>query len=49
MKKTGIPVKGVKPTKDGKLKKTAGRKASVSARIAQRKSKNVKVARRIAA
>ena len=49
MKKTGIPVKGVKPTKDGKLKKTAGRKASVSAKIAARKSERVRVVKRMAA
>lgn len=48
MKKSGIPVKGVK-LKDGKLKKTSGRKTSVSAKIAARKSKRVRVARRMAA
>lgn len=49
MKKTGTPVKGVKPTKDGRLKKAPSRKTSVSAKIAQRKSKKVRVARRTAA
>lgn len=48
MKKAGIPVRGVK-LKDGKLKKTAGRKTSASAKIAARKSKKVRVARRTAA
>jgi hypothetical protein len=49
MKKTGISVKNVRQTKDGKLKKTAGRNTPVSTKIAARKSKKVKVARRMAA
>jgi len=49
MKKTGIPVKGVTPAKGGKLKKAKSRKTSVSAKIAARKSKKVRIARRTAA
>lgn len=46
MKKTGIPIKGAKLTKAGKIEKAHSRKTSVSQKIAQRKSKRVRVARR---
>ena len=47
-KPKGIPIKGVK-LKNGKLERTtSGRKTSVSAKIAARKSKKVRVKRRTA-
>lgn len=48
MKKIGIPLKGAKVTKAGKIEKAGSPKASVSQKIAQRKSKRVRVARRTA-
>jgi hypothetical protein len=48
MKKLGTPVKGVRVTKAGKIEKAASRKSSVSQQIAAKKSKRVRVARRIA-
>lgn len=45
MKKHGIPIKGAKLTKAGKIEKALSRKISVSQKIAARKSKRVKVAR----
>jgi hypothetical protein len=46
MKKLGTPVKGIRITKAGKVKKAASRKSSVSQKIAAKKSKRVRVARR---
>lgn len=46
MKKIGIPIKGAKLTKAGKIEKAGNPKTSVSQKIAARKSKRVKVARR---
>ena len=48
MKKTGIPIKGARVTKAGKIEKVGNPKASVSQKIAARKSKRVRVARRTA-
>jgi hypothetical protein len=44
MKRIGIPIKGVK-VKDGKLVKVDRPRLSVSAKIAQKKSKKVTVSR----
>lgn len=48
MKNIGIPIKGIRATKAGKVEKATSPKASVSQKIAARKSKRVRVARRTA-
>ena len=48
MKRIGIPLKGAHLTKAGKIEKAGNLTASVSQKIAARKSKRVKVARRTA-
>lgn len=46
--KRPTPIKGVRLTKGGKLEKAASRKTSVAQKIAAKKSKRVRVARRTA-
>ena len=45
MKRTGIPIKGVRFDKSGKLVKASNPRQSVSAKIAERKSKKVSVSK----